>query len=84
MRVFVVTKMGVLGQEPVAVFNNWDDADEFCVINDDHFEDPTQSIFDVKSFTVNALEGTSLDELDDTMGDTGDYRDEDEDEDYDD
>lgn len=82
MRVFVVTRNGVLGLEPVAVFSDWEDADEFCQMSDDDCDDPTKSIFDIRSFTTNQLLGLSLSDADELGGDCNYY--DDEDEDYDD
>lgn len=76
-----MTKKDVLGAMPVAVFTNWDDAENFCELNDEYYEDPAKSVFITQPFTLNLLDGLTLEEASDLCGDTEDY-DDDDDEDY--
>lgn len=64
MRVYVVTKNGVLGMEPVAVFRDLLDADDFCEISDDDYGDTNKATLRVVPLTVDLYVGGHIDEVD--------------------
>lgn len=86
MRISVVVRNGILGQEPIAAFKYFDDADEFCSDSDiDYSANGDSAKLGIINLTLDMHLGGTLEDVGDPellIPESQNYNDDDDDEDY--